>query len=230
MFRNYFVTAFRNLWKNKFYSAINITGLSVGLAVGIMILLWVQDELSYDKFQAKADRIFKVNSHLGEGASAQVWEGSPSPIAVFSKNEIPEVENTVRIKDVWDMSLFSHGNNKFVVSNMAYADNSFFSVFNFRLLKGSKEQPFRDANSVLLTQSMASKFFGDQDPIGKILATDTKENFTVTGVLEDFVTNSSIQYNMLFPIANHARNLQAMVIGKLLMMTWETTYTKISFC
>ena len=205
MFRNYFVTAFRNLWKNKFYSAINITGLSVGLAVGIMILLWVQDELSYDKFQAKADRIFKVNSHLGEGASAQVWEGSPSPIAVFSKNEIPEVENTVRIKDVWDMSLFSHGNNKFVVSNMAYVDNSFFSVFNFRLLKGSKEQPFRDANSVLLTQSMASKFFGDQDPIGKILATDTKENFTVTGVLEDFVTNSSIQYNMLFPIANHAK-------------------------
>lgn len=208
MFRNYFTTALRNLWKNKFYSSINIVGLSVGLAVGMMILIWVQDELSFDSFQAKADRIYKINSHVGEGTSAQVWETSPSPLVVFSKNEIPEVESAVRIKDVWDMSLFTYGNNKFVLSNLAYVDNSFFSVFNFNFIKGDSKNPFKDANSVLITQSMAIKFFGDSDPIGKIITTDAKENFTVTAVVEDFPNNSSLWYNMLFPMENYAKKFK----------------------
>jgi putative ABC transport system permease protein len=205
MFKNYFVTAFRNLWKNKFYSAINITGLSVGLAIGILILLWVQDELSFDRFQAKVDRIYKINSHLGEGSGAQTWEGSPSPVAVFAKRELPEVENSVRIKGVWDMSLFTHASSKFVVTNMAYVDNSFFSVFSFNLIKGNKNKPFIDAHSVVLPETMAKKFFGSADPIGKILTTDSKENFTVTGVLQDFPANSSIRFNMLFPMENYAK-------------------------
>jgi putative ABC transport system permease protein len=205
MFRNYFVTAFRNLWKNKFYSAINITGLSVGMSIGIMILLWVQDELSYDTFQTRLERIFKINSRLGEGTGAQTWEGSPSPVAVFAKRELPEVENSVRIKGVWDMGLFTLGNNKFVMTNMAYVDNSFFSVFSFKLIKGNKNKPFPDANSVVLPESMATKFFGNTDPIGKIITSDSKENFTVTGVLQDFPANSSIKFNMLFPMDNYAK-------------------------
>ena len=205
MFKNYFVTAFRNVWKNKFYSAINITGLSVGLAIGIMILLWVQDELGYDKFQANIERIYKINSHLGEGTGAQTWEGSPSPVAVFAKRELPEVENSVRIKGVWDMSLLSHANNKFVVNDMAYVDNSFFSVFSFNLIKGNRNKPFGDANSVVIPESMAIKFFGNSDPIGKIITTDSKENFTVTAVLQDFPANSSIRFNMLFPMENYAK-------------------------
>ncbi len=88
MFRNYIKTAWRSLLKNKFYSAVNITGLAIGLAVGIMILLWVQDEFSYDGFHRNADNIYKINSHLGSGADAQVWEGSPAPLAVYCKQSI----------------------------------------------------------------------------------------------------------------------------------------------
>jgi len=96
MFKNYFKTAWRNLFKNKFYSAINITGLAIGLAVGIMLLLWVQDEMSYDSFHQNANSIYKINSHLGTGSGAQVWEGSPGPLAVFCKQQIPEV-----VKGAW---------------------------------------------------------------------------------------------------------------------------------
>ena len=91
MIKNYFKTAWRNLLNNKFYSAINITGLSIGLAVGIMVLLWVQNELSYDRFHKNAADIYKINSHLGTGSSTQVWEGAPGPLAIFSK-QIPEIK------------------------------------------------------------------------------------------------------------------------------------------
>jgi putative ABC transport system permease protein len=205
MFKNYFVTALRNLWNNKFYSAINVTGLSVGLAVGIMILLWVQDELSFDSFHTSAKDIYKINSHLGTGVGEQVWEGAPSPVALFSKADIPEVENSVRVAPNYNTSLFSYGNNRFVISNTAYTDKSLFEMFNFKFLRGSRKQPFKDANSIILTESTAKKFFGDNDPIGKVIVADNSENFTVTGVLEDFPQNSTISYAMLLPIENYAK-------------------------
>jgi len=123
MFRNYFITAFRNLWKNKFYSSINITGLSVGLAVGIMILLWVQDELSYNSFHRNADHIYKINSHLGTGTGEQVWEGAPSPVALFSKKEIPEVADAMRLR----------GNMKGVYIHMAVI-NSLCTILHMSII------------------------------------------------------------------------------------------------
>ncbi|HXL57004.1 MAG TPA: ABC transporter permease, partial [Chitinophagaceae bacterium] len=134
MFRNYFKTAWRNLWKNKFYSTINVSGLAIGLAVGIMVLMWVQNELSYDSFHKNADNIYKINSHLGKGADEQVWEGSPAPLAVFCKQSIPDVVNTVRIKQRWDQILFTYGDKKFVETDSAFVDPSFFSIFDFKLL------------------------------------------------------------------------------------------------
>lgn len=205
MFKNYFVTAFRNLWKNKFYSAINITGLSVGLAVGIMILLWVQDEVSFNNFHSNAKNIYKINSHLGTGVGEQVWEGAPSPVALFAKSEIPEVENSVRIVPNYGMSLFANGNSRFIINNTAFADKSFFSIFDFKLLEGNAKVPFKDANSVILTHSTAKRLFGNNDPMGKIIVADNSENFTVTGIIEDFPENSTINYNMLFPIENYAK-------------------------
>jgi putative ABC transport system permease protein len=205
MFKNYFVTAFRNLWKSKFYSAINITGLSAGLAVGIMILLWVQDELSFDKFHTNAKNIYKINSHLGTGVGEQVWEGAPSPLALFSKSDIPEVENSVRVAPNYNTSLFTYGSNKFIIRNTAYTDKTLFEIFNFKFLRGNSKQPFKDANSILLTESTAKKFFGDVDPMGKIIVGDNAENFTVTGVLDDFPENSTISYAMLLPMENYAK-------------------------
>ncbi|MBL7698245.1 MAG: ABC transporter permease [Chitinophagaceae bacterium] len=205
MFKNYFATAFRNLWKNKFYSSINITGLSVGLAVGIMILIWVQDEFSYDRFHTNSQHIYKISSHIGSGEGAQVWGTSPSPVALFAKNEVPEVEQAVRIKDVWDMSLYTYREKKIIIDKSVYVDPSFFDVFDFKLAKGDVKNLSSDPNSVILTRTTAKKFFGDEDPVGKILASDSRQNFTVAGVLEDFPENSSLKFNMLFPMENYAK-------------------------
>src|ERR1700712_1386842 len=136
MLKNYFKTAWRNLWNNKFYSAINILGLSAGLAVGIMILLWVQNESSYDGFHRNASNIYKINSHLGTSSSAQVWDGSPAPLAVFAKQSVPEVIDAVRVKDRYEQIKFDYNNTKFFETKTAYVDPSFFSVFDFALLKG----------------------------------------------------------------------------------------------
>ena len=133
MIKNYFKIAWRNLFRNKFYSAINITGLSIGLAVGIMVLLWVQNESNYDRFHKNAGNIYKINSHIGTGSSAQVWEGSPGPLAVFSK-QIPGIKNVVRVNNVFENILFTYGEKKFKESRLAFVDSTFFSVFDFKIL------------------------------------------------------------------------------------------------
>jgi len=204
MIKNYFTIAWRNLFRNKFYSAINIMGLAIGLAVGIMILLWVQDEFSYDSFHENAGDIYKINSHFAAGDGVQVWEDSPGPLAVYCKQSIPEVADVVRIYPRWDQLLFTQGDRKMIESNSAYVDPSFFSLFSFPLIKGNKLKPFSDDYSVVLTSSVAKKYFGDADPLGKIMV-NGKENLVVTGVIRDFPGNSGIRYNMLFPMSYYAK-------------------------
>ena len=131
MIKNYFKSAWRNLFKNRFYTGINIAGLAVGLAVGIMILLWVQNELSYDSFHTNAKNVYKINSHLGSGKSAQVWDGSPAPLAIFAKQSVPGVVNAVRIMGRNPL-LLSNGKTKILETSSAYIDASFFSIFNFK--------------------------------------------------------------------------------------------------
>lgn len=204
MIQNYFKTAWRNLMKNKFYSALNISGLAIGLAVGIMVLLWVQDEFAYDGFHKNADRIYKINSHFGKGPDAQVWEDSPAPLAGMFMQSVPEVLDVVRINPRWERLPFSYGNKKMMETSSAYVDPSFFSVFDFRLIQGNARKPFPDNYSVVLTRSVAKKFFEDQDPIGKTMVSG-KETYLVTGVIEDFPGNSGIRYNMLFPLSLYGK-------------------------
>ncbi|MEJ7684822.1 MAG: ABC transporter permease [Segetibacter sp.] len=163
MFKNYFKTAWRNLRKNKFYSSINIIGLAIGLSAGIMVLLWVQDEWSYDRFHSKAGTIYKINSRVGE----QVWEGSPGPLAVYCKQSIPEVLNVVRINNVDEPLLFTYGDKKFTESKLAFVDSSFFSMFDFKLLEGNSAKPFPNVNSIIITSSISKKYFGSKNAIGK---------------------------------------------------------------
>ena len=203
MFKNYFKSAWRNLVKNRFYTSINIAGLAVGLAVGIMILLWVQNELSYDGFHSNAKNIYKINSHLGSGKSEQVWDGSPAPLAIFAKS-VPGVVNEVRVMGRSPL-LLSNGKTKILETSIAYVDPSFFSVFSFEMIKGNTAKPFNDDHSIVLTEASAIKYFGTVDAVGKILVND-KDNFTVTAVIKDFPLNSSIQYNMLFPLSLYAKN------------------------
>jgi putative ABC transport system permease protein len=207
MIKNYFKTAWRNFKHNKLYSAINVTGLAIGLAVGILILLWVQDELSYDSFHRNASVIYKINSHIGSGTSAQVWDGAPAPLTIFTR-EIPDVVNAVRVNEIYQSFLFKYGDKKFNESNLAFVDSTFFSVFDFKFLEGNATKPFTNINSVVITSSEAKKYFGNTEAVGKILATG-QGNFTVTGVVEDFPENSSLRYNMLLPMGWYAKEFAA---------------------
>ncbi len=168
MIKSYFKTAWRSLWKNKFYTIINISGLSVGLATGIMLLLWVQNELSYDKFNKDYKQIFQLSSHFKSGGEDQTWSGVPGPLAVFAKS-IPGVESVARIQSEFDQILSDKQRNKMINGNViAFAESSFFSMFSFQLLKGNKATAFSDNNSVVLTQSTAQKLFlilGNKFPI-----------------------------------------------------------------
>jgi len=207
MITNYFKTAWRNLTKNKFYSTINIAGLAIGLAVGVMILLWVQNELSYDRFHHNANRIYKINSHLGSGTSAQVWDGAPGPLLILSR-QLPEVESVVRVNEIGEQLVFKYQDKKFNESKLAFVDSSFFSIFDFKLLEGNASKPFPELTSIVITSSEAKKYFGDQQAIGKILTTD-QGNFTVSGVMKNFPENSSMQYNMLLPMTLYAEQFAA---------------------
>ncbi|MFT3935016.1 MAG: ABC transporter permease [Chitinophagaceae bacterium] len=205
MLKNYLKTAWRNLWKNKFYSVINISGLAIGLAVGIMILMWVQHESGYDGFYKNTSSLYKINSHIGSGTNAQVWEGSPAPLAVFCKQSIPEVENAVRVKDRYEQISFKEGEQEFIEEHSAFVDPAFFNVFEREFVEGNSNIPFKDDHSIVITASTAKKYFGTEKALGKILVAD-KENFSVSGVIQDFQENSKFHYNVLFPLSLFAKN------------------------
>jgi len=200
MITNYLKIAWRNLLKNRFYSLINCTGLTVGLSVGILILLWVQDELSYDRFHEKSDVIYKLENKVGTGSSQQIWTSTVAPIAEFAKRELPEVKNAVRLTYNGLFTLFKYKGKVFNEANSTFADPSLFSVFDFNLIQGNQSKPFPDKHSVVLTETTARRYFGNDDPIGKVILANNNANFTVTGVIRDIPKNSGFRGDMFFSI------------------------------
>jgi len=201
MLKNYFKIALRNLGKSKTYSFINIVGLSAGLAVSILLLLWVNDELSYDRFNVNAKNLYKLAPKFSDGANPTIFATTPAPIAVYAKKEIPEVGDACRVTEDWTPSVFEFNGNKITEWRNCRVDPSFFSMFTYPLIKGNPQHPFTDAHSVVLSETTAKKFFGDEDPMGKVLKADDKKLYTVTGVMKDMPDNSSIKYNMVFNFA-----------------------------
>ncbi|HVX50470.1 MAG TPA: ABC transporter permease, partial [Chitinophagaceae bacterium] len=198
MFKNYCKTAWRNLGKNKFYSFINIAGLSVGLCIGMIILLWVQDEYSFDNFHSNAKNIYRLENRVGTGNSTQIWNETVAPIAQLAKQQLPEVTGYVRTCENYYYSAYRHGDKVFAENNTIFADPQFFTFFDFPLIKGNKTNPFPNLMSVVVTETTARKYFGNDDPIGKTILVDNKLNFAVSGVVKDFPLNSSIQPDMVF--------------------------------
>ena len=208
MFKNYFKIAWRSLWKNKFYTVINISGLAVGLATGIMLLLWVQNELSFDKFHKDYKLIYQLSSHFKSNGEDLTWTGVPGPLAVFAKS-IPGVQAVVRTQKEFDQVLADKDKKKIFDGNtIAVVDSGFFSMFSFPLIKGNSATVFPNINSVVLTKSTAQKLFGNGDAMGKTIIFQ-KEFFTVTGVLKDFPENSSIRYDAIFPMGLFAKQFTA---------------------
>ncbi|SEM56672.1 putative ABC transport system permease protein [Mucilaginibacter gossypiicola] len=227
MFKNYLKTAWRNLINTKFYSALNIVGLTIGLAVGMLILIWVQEELSYDQFHAKGDNIYKVNASIGTGASKQVWGGVPGPVAAFALKEVPGVVSAVRVVTSYDYSVFRYKDKllKEDFGKASYVDNAFFTMFDFKLLKGNIKTPFPNDQSIVITESTAKRYFGNEDPIGKTLTGDSKDPYTVSGVLADFPANSSIGGDILFSINVKKKQYTGKDFWKSMDQDWGNYYT-----
>ena len=201
MLTSYFKLAFRHIRKDKGYAIINISGLAIGLASSILILLWVQNERSYDKFHKNAGRIYRINGDLGDYRAAVNAEAMPAGL----KAEIPVVENTVRLT-LPSTVLFEAGNRKFEEKRVFYADPSFMDVFSFALVQGDRATALQQADGVLITQDMAAKYFGNQNPIGKILRKDNRENLVVTGVWANVPANSDLQFDVILPMSNFQKN------------------------
>ena len=203
MIRNYFKVAFRNLRSGGWYSALNIGGLAVVLAVSLLLFWWVQDELSFDRFHADAQRIYQVNVNFGKGEDEYTSTSTPGPIAAAALREVPEVESAVRIGD-YSSATFRANNKTFTErDNLAYADANFIEIFNgFKLLYGNRNTLFPTPNAVVLSEKLARKFFGTADAIGKTFTNvESNATFTVSAVLEDAPDNSSFRNDMYVNIA-----------------------------
>jgi putative ABC transport system permease protein len=196
MWRNYWITAFRNLKRQKAHAIINIAGLAVGMACCILILLWVQDELSYDKYHKNVDGIYRIalTEHRDTGDS--MAPHAFSPVAPLLKNEYPGITDFVRFGREY-RALVSHGNNSFVEERFFYADSTVFRIFDFVPVKGDASSALVEPFSVMLTETTAEKYFGDENPIGKTLHINAEQDYVVTGVLKNTPRNSHIQFDFL---------------------------------
>lgn len=202
MIRNYIKVAVRNLLRQKGFSFINIFGLALGISCTALIGMWVNDELSYDRFHKDYDRMYRITATLPEmKVHAAV---SPAPLALAVKNEIPEVEEVVRISN-FNRDLMQVGDVKFEEKDILYADSNFFRVFTFPFIKGDREKALQNPEGIVITEAMALKYFGSTDVLEKTIRKNNKDDFTVTGVIANIPNNSHLQFNFVQPMRYLAR-------------------------
>jgi putative ABC transport system permease protein len=200
MLKNYLKIAFRNILRHKAYSIINISGLAIGMASSILILLWVQNELSYDRFHKNADLIYRITAQASDFKAAV----NPAAMPAGLQAAIPQIKNTVRLSHV-STNLFEVGNRKYEEKRVFYADSTFLDMFSFPLVKGNPATALQRVDAVLLTEDMAKKYFGDQPALGKILKKDNGDYVTVTGVMANIPSNSHLQFDFILPMASIAK-------------------------
>lgn len=205
MIRNYIKVAVRNLLRQKGFSFINIFGLALGITCTALIGMWVSDELGYDRFHNDYDRIYRVTATLPElKVHAAV---SSAPLALAIKNEIPEVEEAVRITSL-NRDLIQVGDLKFEEKGLIYADSNFFRVFTFPFIKGDGESALQNPEGIVITEEMALKYFGSTDVLERTIRKNNNEDFTVTGVIANVPHNSHLQFSFVQPMRFLARNKQ----------------------
>ena len=191
MFKNFLTIAFRILIRHNSHSLINISGLAIGLAASILILLYVQDELSYDRFHENYDRIYRAGLHATNQGNEFVLPLSCVPLAPILARDYPEVVSATRLFTFVGESTVKYKENSFLEGRFFYADSSFFRVFTSGLLKGDPATVLARANTVVITDEMAVKYFGTEDPLGKLIKVGvesmtepyTRKEFEVTGVV-----------------------------------------------
>lgn len=204
MFKNYFKTAWRNLLKNRTFSIINIAGLAIGLSCFLLITMYVLDELSYDKFNKKADRIYRIDSDIVFGGTALKLAVASDPLGATLKKDYPEVEEFVRFYNSSGSKLIKKGNEWINENAVAHADSTLFNVFTLPAVAGDTKTALNEPNTVVITASTAKKYFGTTNAVGKTLETNDRDNtvYKVTAVIEDIPKNSHFNFDFFFSMDN----------------------------
>lgn len=193
--------ALRNIRNRKLFTTVNLIGLTLGIAASCLIFIHITNELSFDRYNTNSGSIFRVYSTFLFGDSPSTWVQTPAPLASFLQNKFPEISKTVRIAHL-AKGLVSSGELKFSEDRIILADSSIFDVFTLPLLRGDPKNVLSEPKSIILSRSTAEKYFGKEDPIGKILRYNRLNDFTVSGIMEDVPSISHFRFDMMIPMSS----------------------------
>jgi putative ABC transport system permease protein len=196
MFKNYLKITWRNLLKNKSFTSINIAGLAVGMASAALILLWVQNEVSYDQFHQNKDRLYQMYNRSVFDGKLWCWGTTPKPMMKALKQDYPQVEQAARINST--NFLFTLGDKHLNLPGY-FTDPDFLTMFSFPLIKGNPKIALNSMNNIVITEKTAKKLFGNEDAMGKTVKIDSVDFFTVTGVMKDLPNNTDFDFEYLMP-------------------------------
>lgn len=198
MLRNYFVIAWRNLVRGRSFSTINIAGLAIGMAGAILILLWLQNEISFDKFHANKDRLYQVYGLTTTDGKSNAINMTSQPLAPALKQEFPEAAATTRFAGISNF-LLTAGQKSFTGLKGGFIDPSFLDMFSFPLLEGNQQQQLQNVYSIVITEKLAKQLFGNDNALNKTIRIDSVDNFVVTGILKDLPSNTRFTFEYLLP-------------------------------
>lgn len=196
MFGNYLKTSIRNLLRSKLYSLVNVLSLSIGLVGCVLIALYIKQQLSYDKFFKDNERIYRVDVERTTLSGTTFEAQTPRPVGPALKRDYSEVSTYTRLY-IYGSAPVSFGDKRFIQNGVAFADSTFFKVFSFKILRGNPNELLSAPNSVVLTQETARKYFGDQNPVGKILKIAGDRDYTVTGVMQNIPANTHFHFDIV---------------------------------
>ena len=202
MLRNYFISAYRSIVKNKFYSILNILGPAIGITCAILILLYVKEEITFDKYNKNYRRIYRLESDFNISGKATLAALTPIPMAPTLKDEYPEIKEVARFAGfgVQDI-LFQYKDLKFFEDKIYFTDSTVFKVFDYEFILGSPDNALNEPNTIVITESFASKYFGKENSMGEVLTTSNFGSCRVTGVIKDVPANSHLRFDCLLSMA-----------------------------
>lgn len=200
MFKNLLLIAIRNFRKDSWYSLLNVLGLTIGITFSLFLIFYITDELNYDRHNENADRIYRIISHVQEPEKKNEWASTQLPLGPTLKKDYPEVEETVRFVGR-ERTLFKNGDNSYYEKKIYYTDSTIFKIFAHQFVEGNAANALNEPNSIVLTRSVAEKYFGKKTAVvGKTLKT-VYDLYKVTAVIEDVPANSHIRYDMLISLS-----------------------------
>jgi len=204
MLTNYFKTAIRNLFKHKIFSLINIFGLAIGIAACLLILQYARFELSYDDFQANADRIFRVQQNrYNDGKLSTQWAAGAAGIGPAVKEAIPEIETFAKLTKTG--GVITYGNEKFREEKMYFANDAFLPMFSYKVIRGKVAGALAEPNTAVITASAAKKYFGKQNPLGKTISRNKKQDYKITAIVADMPANTHLKFEVLLSFATFVK-------------------------